>query len=925
LNELGNLQSDYARSRAYYEQALTIRRSLDDRPGLSRSLNNLGLTYWALGMYGKARECLEDAVRIGRAIDSESSLAYCLESLGRVYLALGAYDDARAVLDEGRAIALRIGDRGAAIPYWLTLGRVEMALGNLALARDLIAYACRLLRALAVPGELATALAWLGQCCLEHGDWSDADRYTHEALEQLQALDNTNTEYPAQEVWWLRYQTLQARPAPGDARHTARCRDLIAGAHRTMFAAISTLSDNGMRRSYLTNVTTNRAILAEWTRMTGRVFDVPTARANAAVQALSISEPSHDVLRRVLDASLNMNEQRDTDALLALVIDQAIELVGAQSCMLAIDTSDGSRTYLTHGSGRLQRNTTPPPDIISIVEEVRVSRQPILRQDVVSAAEQAGEDPHGINRRSIIGVPLIARAEVIGVISVTTWSIGGRFSQADIDLLSIFAGHAASAIENVHLYQATIQANRSLEEWARTLEQRVNERTEALQQANDALLRQAAELGALLDIGHEITATLDLPIVLERIVSRAREVLRGNDSAIWLYEPETASLRATVVIGPFAEQLKGYRIPIGSGIIGSVAQSRRAELSNNPLRDPRNLQIPGIPAEVEAEGVLICAPMIARGDLIGTMTIYRLRKNGLFRDADLDFMIGLARQAAVAIENARLFSEMLRARDAAEAANRAKSAFLANMSHELRTPLNAVIGYSEMLSEEAIERQLTSFADDLDRINLAGKQLLALINDILDLSKIEAGKMQLFLEHFAVDAIVSEVASTVRPLAQKRGNTIIIDCPENIGSMHADILKVRQALLNLMSNACKFTDHGTVALRVRRSESADHSHTMISFEVRDTGIGMNNEQRARLFEAFTQADTSTTRRYGGTGLGLAITQRLCRMMGGDIQVVSRPGSGSTFTITLPIDVAQALRADTAIRRVRHPATHKSSG
>ncbi len=234
------------------------------------------------------------------------------------------------------------------------------------------------------------------------------------------------------------------------------------------------------------------------------------------------------------------------------------------------------------------------------------------------------------------------------------------------------------------------------------------------------------------------------------------------------------------------------------------------------------------------------------------------------------------------------------AKEAAEGANRTKSLFLANMSHELRTPLNAVIGYSEMLQEEAQELGVSKLVPDLEKINTAGKHLLSLINDVLDLSKIEAGKMDLYVETFFIPDAVKEVAGTVAPLLAKNGNTISIDCPEALGNMTADLTKLRQSLFNLLSNASKFTTKGQVRLVVRRE--ADQ----ISFEVSDTGIGMNDEQIDRLFEVFTQADPSTTRRFGGTGLGLAISLRLCQMMGGDIGVRSQPGRGSTFTITLPV-------------------------
>ncbi|HEY0035589.1 MAG TPA: response regulator [Longimicrobium sp.] len=248
-------------------------------------------------------------------------------------------------------------------------------------------------------------------------------------------------------------------------------------------------------------------------------------------------------------------------------------------------------------------------------------------------------------------------------------------------------------------------------------------------------------------------------------------------------------------------------------------------------------------------------------------------------------------------ERRRAEEEVAEAREAAEAANRSKSQFLANMSHELRTPLNAILGYSEMLQEEADEQSLESFTVDLGRINSAGKHLLALINDILDLSKIEAGKMELFVERFDLAELIDEVASTVQPMVQKNANTLKVVRVAGLGEMRADQMKVRQALYNLLSNAVKFTEGGTITLDVNR-QLMDRGEWIV-FRVADTGIGLSDVQLSRLFLDFSQADASTTRRFGGTGLGLALTRRFCQMMGGDVSVESILGEGSVFTIKLP--------------------------
>ncbi|MFK8184551.1 MAG: response regulator [Phormidesmis sp.] len=293
---------------------------------------------------------------------------------------------------------------------------------------------------------------------------------------------------------------------------------------------------------------------------------------------------------------------------------------------------------------------------------------------------------------------------------------------------------------------------------------------------------------------------------------------------------------------------------------------------------------------------------------------------------------GLNQQLANSMQEAEA------ARVKAEEANTAKSLFLANMSHELRTPLNAIIGYSEMLKEEAEDQEETSMIPDLQKIRGAGKHLLGLINDILDLSKIEAGRMELYLETISLNTVLDDVVSLIQPLIAEKivqqpakshtnlpplshinppieGTTIrlVTDYPKDLGNIHTDVTKLRQNLFNLLSNASKFTDQGTVTLKVRRHPAPDQppsypaqvgwaSTDRLTFEIQDTGIGMSEEQQAKLFQSFTQADSSTTRRYGGTGLGLSITRKFCEMMGGDIQVKSQPGIGSTFTFWLPAQV-----------------------
>ena len=862
LNGLSSTDPDLAERIHHYQQAIQAFEAVGHLERQSTSTGNLGFVYAALGLYTHARRLTRKAFEIDKAIGAKIGMAYWSENLFDTELRMGLIESAREHLNEMGRLAAEFGDPRLSASFNTNQGLMLLAEGKTQQAVQCFQDGVQTAREAEIGNE-NVHLSYLAIAHLKNNDPVAALAATTAATELHRSQDyKLPDSYSSHEIWWTHARALFANGKEVEARKA------LARAHEFLLEAIANVRDEGLRRNCLNKVKENRELLKFW------ISDNLNASGRRKLSKKKIfahqylESNTREPFKRLTDTALRMNALHTTSEMHTFIVEEATELSGGERVLFILEKNgvcEAAESILPRGEN---------------VQEVLNLIDPYLTQARLTRTVQlilpANDSDSTLSR---IIAPLIAQNQIIGYIYADMDSLYGTFTEVDRDMLGMLANQAAVALDNVN--------------WAQGLELKVQERTAELHARVD-------ELAILNSVQAGLASQLDVNAIYELIGEQLRSLFDSQAISIISFDLKKGTRHYHYML----EQGQRHDIPDAAipPLSQFLIQNKRPILINENFKE--RLASIGITSQTvpgtKPTKSLLRVPIMDGDEVRGVIGLDNIDRENAFNNADVRLLTTLASSMSVALEKARLYQQAQEARAAADAASAAKSAFLANMSHELRTPLNAIIGFTRIVRKKSEGVLPEKQIENLDKVLTSGEHLLGLINAVLDIAKIEAGRMEVHAANFNINALIEQCYNIALP-SMKPAVKFDRRASEQLTLIHSDQEKIKQIMLHLLSNAAKFTHEGQVILAVEKVDaSAEVPVPCFRISVSDTGIGISEEALGFVFGEFQQADNSTTRQYGGTGLGLTISRNLANLLGGELTATSELGKGSVFTLTLPI-------------------------